>query len=51
MRNPIDDQLDLPGSDKVPARKVWQAPSLLRLDAECAENAVTPGSDGITSAS
>jgi len=51
MRDPINDQLDLQDSDKAADRKPWQAPSLLRLDAGCAENAATPGTDGITSAS
>jgi hypothetical protein len=51
MRDPINDQCDLPGQDDTSGRKTWRAPSLLRLDAECAENAVTPGTDGVTSAS
>jgi hypothetical protein len=51
MRDPIDDQCDLPGQDDTSGRKTWRAPSLLRLDAECASSNPTAGVDATGSAS
>jgi len=51
MRETINDNPGIQGLDETSGRKAWQAPSLLRLDAETAESNPNPGADGIGSSS
>ncbi|WP_286691951.1 MULTISPECIES: hypothetical protein [unclassified Brevundimonas] len=51
MRELINDNHGAQGPDETSGRKTWQAPSLLRLDAENAETNPGAGVDGFGSAS
>ena len=51
MREPTNDQMDLDGLEGATDLKRWASPSLVRLDAECAEANAGAGPDAFGSIS
>jgi len=51
MREPINENTNLPDPGDVPVRKSWDAPTWVRLDADCAEANINAGADVNGSAS